>query len=79
MAQLDPHGPLLDQIRSAFATGRPATGEDLFSSALEAGVPWDLATRAVAEGVAHHYNTRLLDLQPGSDAPRLGAGTSSDY
>ena len=76
MAHADPHGPLLDQIRRAFATGRQATGEDLLTSALDAGVPWDLATRAVAEGVAHHYNTRLLDLDRVSDdAPRLSAST----
>jgi hypothetical protein len=67
MAHLGRHGPLLDAIRHAFASGRSADGEELFASALDAGVPWDLATRAVAEGVAHHHRTR----RPG---PRLDGG-----
>jgi hypothetical protein len=61
MAQPGQHGPLLEAIRQAFASGRPAAGEELFTSALDAGVPWDLATRAVAEGVAHQARARRPD------------------
>lgn len=42
---------LLDDVRSAFADGRNADGEALLLRALDHGVPWDLATRAVALGV----------------------------
>jgi hypothetical protein len=46
---------MVDEIRSAFASGKSATGEELLLAALEAGMPWDVATRAVAEGVASHF------------------------
>jgi hypothetical protein len=46
---------MIDEIRSAFASGNSATGEELLLAALEAGMPWDVATRAVAEGVASHF------------------------
>jgi hypothetical protein len=67
MAHLGQHGPLLDAIRQAFSSGRSAAGEELFASALDAGVPWDLATRAVAEGVTHHYRARPRDRSPDPD------------
>jgi hypothetical protein len=52
-------GAVVDELRLAFASGRPALGEELLARALSDGLPWDVVTRAVAEGVAHHYGTRL--------------------
>ena len=52
--------PTIDELRRAFASGRSAAGEELLAQALDAGLPWDVVTRAVAEGVAHHYGTRRL-------------------
>ena len=44
-------------IRDAFARGEPAVGEELFANALDGGMPWDLATRAAAQGVVSRFNT----------------------
>jgi hypothetical protein len=49
---------MVDAIRHAFAAGDSAAGEDLLAEALEANLPWDQATRAVAEGVARRYGSR---------------------
>ena len=54
------HRTMLHELRLAFASGRAAAGEELLAQALNSGLPWDLVTRAVAEGVAHCYGTRLL-------------------
>lgn len=48
----------VNAIRRAFASGQPAAGETLLEQALSDGVAWDVATRAVAEGVAQHYRSR---------------------
>lgn len=48
---------LIEQIRAAFASGRAAEGEHLLIMALDAGVPWDVASRAVAEGVTERYGS----------------------
>ena len=53
----DAQRAMVDSIRCAFAAGDCAAGEKLFASALEAELPWDEATRAVAEGVAHRFGT----------------------
>ena len=53
MIQGDSQRAMVDAIRHAFAAGEAAAGEDLLAEALDAEVPWDLATRAAAEGVAH--------------------------
>ena len=58
------HKTLTDELRQAFASGRTAAGEQLLVQALSAGLPWDVATRAVAEGVAHCHNTRPRPDQP---------------
>jgi hypothetical protein len=50
-------GRLLEEIREAFAGGKSADGEALLAQALEAGLPWDVVTRAVAEGVAVRFST----------------------
>lgn len=55
---------MLDELRSAFAGGRAAAGEELLAEALGAGLAWDVVTRAVAEGVAQRYSTRLLPKEP---------------
>jgi hypothetical protein len=51
---------MIGELRRAFASGRSVAGEALLAEALAAGLPWDVVTRAVAEGVAHHYGTRVL-------------------
>lgn len=48
---------LIDELRGAFATARTELGERLLAAALESGVPWDVATRAVAEGVAARFGS----------------------
>jgi hypothetical protein len=48
----------VNAIRRAFASGQPAAGEALLEQALSDGVAWDVATRAVADGVAQHYRSR---------------------
>ncbi len=50
---------IVDDLRLAFADGRSAAGEELLAQALTDGMPWDVVTRAVAEGVAHCHNARL--------------------
>ena len=52
-------GRMLEEIRGAFASGKSAEGEALLAQALEAGLPWDVVTRAVAEGVAIRFSTPL--------------------
>jgi len=49
-------GRVLEEIRRAFASGKSADGEALLAQALEAGLPWDAVTRAVAEGVAVRFS-----------------------
>jgi hypothetical protein len=49
-----------DELRAAFAAGRSVDGEQLLARALEAGLPWDLLTRAVADGVTRHYRSDQL-------------------
>jgi hypothetical protein len=49
------HTVSVDEIRDAFAAGRSADGEDLLMVALDEGLPWDVATRAAAIGVAHRF------------------------
>lgn len=63
MAYADRHRALLEELRETFASGHSALGEQLLASALDAGVPWDQATRAVAEGIAERFGTA------GSGAP----------
>ena len=48
---------MIRELRRAFARGHSAAAEELLARALAAGHPWDVVTRAVAEGVAHHYGT----------------------
>ena len=60
-----PHSTMLLQLRRAFAEGHAAQGEHLLVSALDAGVPWDQATRAVAEGVATRYSPPAADRHAG--------------
>ena len=62
------HGGMTEAIRQAFASGRSADGEDLLAAALEAGVPWDVATRAVAEGVARRFE---MPSAPSSEQNRV--------
>ena len=45
----------LGAIERAFAIGRSAAGEELLARALDAGLPWEAVTRAVADGVTAHY------------------------
>jgi hypothetical protein len=52
-------------IRDAFARGEAAVGEELFVNALDGGLPWDLATRAAAQGVVSCFNSRQATAQPG--------------
>ena len=52
-------GRVLDEIRAAFASGKSADGEALLALALEAGLPWDVVTRAVADGVAVRFSTPI--------------------
>jgi hypothetical protein len=52
-------------IRDAFARGEPAVGEELFANALDGGMPWDLATRAAAQGVASRFNRARTGDQSG--------------
>ena len=52
-------GRVLDEIRAAFASGKSADGEALLARALEAGLPWDVVTRAVADGVAVRFSTPI--------------------
>ena len=54
MSEPMPVEVIVEQLRLAFAEGQRATGEQLFMAALDAGLAWDLATRAVAEGEASH-------------------------
>ncbi len=55
---------MLDDLLLAFASGRTAAGEELLTQALTAGLPWDVVTRVVAEGVSRRYGTRLLPEEP---------------
>jgi hypothetical protein len=52
------HEALIAALRSAFARGESASGEALFADALDAGVTWDVATRAVAEGFEQRFGTQ---------------------
>ena len=49
---------MIEELREAFASGRSAAGEELLARALEAGLPWDVVTRAVADGVTRRYDPR---------------------
>jgi hypothetical protein len=64
MLESSSYGVLAAAIRDAFARGEPALGEVLFADALDDGMPWDLATRAAAQGVASRYNPALSPDQP---------------
>lgn len=57
MGQNGERWTLVEQLRAAFASGRAAEGEQLLIAALDAGVPWDVASRAVAEGMAKRYGS----------------------
>lgn len=49
---------LEQQIRSAFAGGISAGNAATFFAARDAGLGWEAATRALADGLADHYGTR---------------------
>jgi hypothetical protein len=50
------HDQRLNELRRAFAAGEPSSGEVLLFAALDDGLPWGYVTRAVALGVADHYD-----------------------
>ena len=62
MTDLRSHNAVVIAIRDAYARGDPAVGEDLLSRALDGGLPWDVATRAAAEGVASRMVASNLSL-----------------
>jgi hypothetical protein len=63
---LDEKSPnaVAEELRLAFAAGRNVDGETLLARALEAGLPWDVLTRAVADGVARAYRARVTWAPP---------------
>ncbi|MCC7104428.1 MAG: hypothetical protein IT307_04735 [Chloroflexi bacterium] len=56
--QRDPE-QLLDSLQAAYASGRHVDGETLLFRALDQGVPWDHATRAVARGVEQRVDASM--------------------
>ena len=54
MSELKSPAELAEEIRQVFASGNRALGEQLLLSALDAGLPWDAATRSAAQGDALH-------------------------
>ena len=52
MSELRSSRELAEEIRQVFASGNRALGERLLLAALDAGLAWDAATRAVAHGEA---------------------------
>ena len=59
MSELKSPAELAEEIRQVFASGNRALGEQLLMAALDAGLAWDAATRAVAHGEAV-YGAQLL-------------------
>jgi hypothetical protein len=68
MSRSSEHGALVEAIKHAFASGETASGEELLATALETGLPWDVATRAAADGIARRYGAPRTP--PG---PRVGS------
>jgi hypothetical protein len=50
------HDQRLNELRRAFGAGEPSSGEVLLIAALDDGLPWGNVTRAVALGVADHFD-----------------------
>jgi hypothetical protein len=67
---------LVEEIRAAFASARTAQGEHLLLEALESGVPWDVATRAVAEGVIARFDSSEPGTAQSAAALRSAPGSS---
>jgi hypothetical protein len=55
------------EIRLAFASGLSLTGAALFLRARDDGLGWEEATRAVAEGLAEHYQCPIKAAPPKRD------------
>ena len=58
----------LNEIRAAFELGEASRGEELMHAALDAGLGWDVVTRAVAEGYAARFG-RTSQSADGTLAP----------
>jgi hypothetical protein len=69
---IDPDPACLDAIERAFASGRSAAGEELLAAALDAGLPWEAVTRAVADGVTARYATARPVESPGAPGAKPG-------
>ena len=54
MSELKSPAELAEEIRQVFASGNRVSGEQLLLAALDAGLSWDAATRAAAQGEALH-------------------------
>jgi hypothetical protein len=54
MSELKSPTELAEEIRQVFASGNRVFGEQLLLAALDAGLAWDAATRAAAQGEALH-------------------------
>jgi hypothetical protein len=54
MSELKSPAELAEEIRQVFASGNRVFGEQLLLTALDAGLAWDAATRAAAQGEALH-------------------------
>ena len=52
------HRAMLSALAEAFASGDAPRGETLLMHALDAGIPWDQATAAAAQGMARRYAER---------------------
>jgi hypothetical protein len=64
-------------IRSAYAAGDAPLAEQLFLNALDAGLPWDMACTAAAEGIAAHQAGKAAFVEPASGATVTEPGGGS--